>query len=148
MWLTVGTVALLVGVFLAPFRVASIWAGGDYGNVNELRDAVRSGFVDFWSAGQSAIGPAMSGPVDFWAKFHIVKAVLAAALLVSTLLLGSRIGRAYLRAASLPRRLLLGVVGMADAAVAALALVILVANVQGAVAPLSSLLGLMPISSP
>lgn len=43
---------------------------------------------------------------------------------------------------------MLGVAGGVHAAVMVLALLVLVANIQGAVAPLSSALGLMPLSNP
>ncbi len=141
------TVALLVAVFVAPFPVASAWSDGGYPSRAALVDSLSAAFVHYWDAGSGVIGPDLALPVDFWARFHVVKAALAAILLVALARLGSRTWVVYTRAATATRRLLAGVlVGMA--ALALLALLVLVANVQGAIAPLSSALGLLPMGRP
>lgn len=146
--LTGAVLALLIAVFLVPFRAASLWSGSAYAGIGALRESLTAAFVDFWSSGGTQLGPQLDRAVDFWAKFHVVKAVLATALLVAALLLVGRLWRSYLGTATWPRRLGLGLAGAAAALVALLALIMAVANVQGAVAPLSSVLGVMPVGDP
>lgn len=146
--LALGAAALLAAVFLAPFRVASLWTGNAYPDVGVLRSSVTDAFVAFWSSGESAMGPDLAGPVDFWAKFHLVKALLAAALLVTAVLLGGSLWRITLDSSSVGRRVAAGAAGVVTGGVAVLALVLLAANVQGVIAPLSSVLGLMPLGTP
>jgi len=142
--LAAGAVALLLTVFLVPFRLASAWPGG-YPDINALSEQMSAAFVRYW---HTAADSDLAGPVDYWARFHILKAILAALLMVALVTLGARIWTAYSHAVRLGRRLVLGVAGVVHAAVMVLALLVLVANIQGAVAPLSSALGLMPLSNP
>jgi hypothetical protein len=139
---------MVLAVLLAPFPVASVWPGGGYPNRTALVDAVSSGFVRQMSAGSGLIGPDLARPVDFWARFHVIKAVLAAALLLVLVPLGSRTWREYTRASRPRRRLVVGALLGVEAPTAALAILIVMANVQQAVAPLSSALGLLPIGRP
>ncbi|MFN8125294.1 MAG: hypothetical protein U0R64_02095 [Candidatus Nanopelagicales bacterium] len=146
--LTAAVLTLLAAVFLVPFRAASAWTGGTYPSIGALRDSLTAAFVTFWAGGDKSLGPDLTDVVDFWAKFHIVKALLAVALLAASVLLGRRLWVGYVQASSWPRRLGLAFAGIVDATVALLALVIAVANVQGAIAPLSSVLGVMPVGTP
>lgn len=142
--LSVGALGLLLAVFLVPFRLASTWTGA-YPNVAALREQMSAAFVRYWHTGASAD---LAGPVDYWARFHLLKAVLAALLLAVLLPLGARIWNSYVRATHRGRRLLLGAAGVGHAAITVLALLMLVANIQGTIAPLSSALGLMPLRRP
>lgn len=142
--LTTGALGLLLAMFLIPFRLASAWPGG-YPDVTELSHQMGAAFVRYWHTGAASD---LSGPVEYWARFHILKAILAALLLVVLIPLGVRLWTAYAGAVRRGRRLLLGVAGVVHAAVTVLALLVLVANIQGAVAPLSSALGLMPMTNP
>lgn len=136
-------VVLLVGlVVLAPFRLAALGWGG-YPDVGALADTVTAGFVRFAATG--SLSADLSETVNYWQRFHLIKALLAAALLVLLLAVGSRIWGAYARTPSLGRRTLLGLGGLLQSGMAVLALVIAVANIQGALVPLSSVLGLMPL---
>lgn len=138
--------ALLLVVLFGVFPLTRALGGG-YADVTMLRDAVSSSFVDFWRAGDDTLNVGLAGAVDYWARFHVVKAGLALVLLVLLFPLGGQIWRAYSTAAAFGRALLLGIAGLAHAACSALALIVLVANIQGAIAPLSSALGLMPLGA-
>lgn len=147
-WTLVASASLIVAVFFAPFRLAA-WPSGGYPDVSVLSESMGAGFVQLWasgsgSSGSSVLNPQLAAAVDFWARFHIVKALLAAALLAVLVPLGLAIWRRYVRSDSLGRRLLLGVAGLTQAAFAFLALLILTANIQGAIAPWTSAMGLLP----
>ncbi|EWT02060.1 hypothetical protein N865_07140 [Intrasporangium oryzae NRRL B-24470] len=145
--LIAGAVLLVLAVAFVPFRLASFGPGGGYPDVSTLGQSLSTGFVRFWSAGEGVVGPDLARPVDYWARFHVIKAVLAALLLVVLVALAPRLWAAYVHAERLGRRLVVGTVGAVQAALAVLALLILVANIQGAIAPLSSALGLIPFGS-
>ena len=147
LWLGLVAVALLVATFLAPMRLASVWPGGGYSDISALSDSLSSAFVRFWSANDGVIASDLAEPVEFWARFHIAKALLAGLLLLVLFPLGARAWNAFWGARSW-RRLSLGVVELGVAIIAPLALVVLVANLQGAIAPLTSALGLLPVGAP
>jgi hypothetical protein len=145
-WTLIASAALILAVFFAPFRLAA-WPSGGYPDVSVLSESMSSGFVQFWASGSGVLNPQLADAIDFWARFHIVKALLAAALLAVLVPLGSATWRRYVRSDSLGRRLLLGVAGLTQAAFAFLALLILTANIQGAIAPWTSAMGLLPKAS-
>ncbi len=147
-WPTLFSVALVFAVFLMPFPVASVWLQSGYSDRTVLVDSLSTAFVQQWNSGSGTIGPELAGPVDFWARFHLVKATLAVALLVALAPLGSRTWALYLGAATTARRIVTGAFLSLEALVAVIALVLAVANVQGAFAPLSSALGLIPVGTP
>ncbi len=141
-------VLLCAGVLLLPFPVASAWSGGAYPELGSLQEAVSSGLVRFWSAGGDQFGAPLGSTAEFWARFHIVKAGLAAVLLLVLVLLAARVWRASAYAAGRGRRWALTLVGLVTIPLTLLALVVLVANIQGAIAPLSSVLGVLPLAAP
>lgn len=118
----------MAAVVLAPELLATLVVG-DYSGVGALRDALPGAFADHWRAGDGAVTGALADAVRYWAAFHVVKAVLAGALLGVLVVALGRVRRGAGRVALL--------------ALAALATVVLIANVQGAVAPLSSLLSMV-----
>jgi hypothetical protein len=141
-------VALSLAVVVAPMVLASVWSGDGYANLADLRGAVGSGLVHYWAADTGRLGPDLERVVDHWRRFHLVKAVLSGMLLVVLLELGSRLATAYVEAPRGSSRLLAGVLAVADAVLALIVLLVVMANVQGAAAPLSSALGLLPLDSP
>lgn len=145
--LSTGAVLALVAVALLPFRVAGLGPGGGYADVSTLSAAVARGLVHFWQAGAAEPDSSLTAPVAFWARFHAVKAALAVPLLVVSVLLGQRIWRECVRAGSRGRRAWLVLAGVVEAPLVLLAVLLFVANVQGALAPLSSALGLVDVRS-
>ncbi len=140
-------VALGAAVLLAPFPLASVWPGGGYPDLPSLRDAVGSGFVRFRAAGGDGFGD-LTRAAGFWGRFHIVKAGLAGLLLLVLGVVLARVLRQSADAATRGRRRGLALAGAVLAPLTVLALLLLVANLQGAVAPLSSVLGLLPLAAP
>ncbi|WP_433077132.1 hypothetical protein ACQP1P_33705 [Dactylosporangium sp. CA-052675] len=128
-------VVLVAAFLLAPGPVAAIGSDRALADPDGLADRLRAGFVDFWRTGER--GPDLTAVVHFWLRYHLVKGALAALLLVVLALLGRRLLAAGHRWAT---------IGVAGAGLLALATVM--ANVQGAVAPFSSLLPMLTESAP
>ncbi len=147
LWPALAAGALTVAVVIAPFRLASAWRDGGYPARAALVDSLSAAVVRFWSADATAAGPDLALRVSFWWRFHLIKAVLAAVLLGVLVLLGARTWGSYTGATTAGRRVALGVVAGTEGLVALLALLVTVANLQGAVAPLSSALGLLPLDT-
>ena len=89
---------------------------------------------------------ALTDPTRFWRWFHIVKAVLAFAALVAAGVIVARAWRARRSAGTAARRFGWTAVAAVGGLVAALDVLLVVVNVQGAVAPLSSVLSFLPLS--
>lgn len=129
--LTVLGAALVAAVVLAPSLLATLLVG-DFSGVGALRDGLPSAFAEHWRLGDGTLGGALGRSADYWAAFHLVKAV-AAALLLAVLVTKLRQRRRRPPAATAGLVLL-----------TALAVVLVICNVQGAVAPVSSLLSMLP----
>ncbi|BCY11844.1 hypothetical protein [Actinoplanes sp. L3-i22] len=123
--------AILIAAFVvAPGALAGSLPGG-------LGAALRESFEEYWRADQQAH---LQTVVDYWFRYHIAKGAIAALLLGVLIPLGVLITRAFVRSGG-PARAFAGVsVGL----LALVALVAVMANLQGAIAPLSSLLPMLP----
>ncbi|WP_238012267.1 hypothetical protein KZZ52_31405 [Dactylosporangium sp. AC04546] len=131
--------ALVVAFVIAPGPLAAAGSGGDL-------DTLRGSFAEYWAAGEGELSPALRRTVEYWFDYHLAKGAIAAALLVVLAMLGVRLGRAYLRPGTLPagRRGVLAGSGAFVALLALFALVVVMANIQGAAAPFASLLPMLP----
>ncbi|MGL5818827.1 MAG: hypothetical protein ACRCZD_20465 [Phycicoccus sp.] len=142
--LLVATSALVAATILLPWPVAAWWAGTSWHGPDELARAVGDGLVSDWT-NRAVPGDGGSGllePSRFWGRFHLVKAVLAALLLGVAVTLTVRCWSA---AGSTRRRTAAWrAAGVAGGGLAGLALLVMVANVQGTVVPLSSVISFLP----
>ncbi|MDN5779852.1 MAG: hypothetical protein L0H96_23495 [Humibacillus sp.] len=145
--LTAAATLLVALVTVVPFPLASALSGGRYGDLGALRAGVTNGFVQLWTTGDGQLGE-LSATADFWARFHIVKAALSTVLLVVLWILLARAWRASTYAGSHGRRWGLSALGLSASALAGVSLLVVVANLQGAVAPLSSVLGVLSFTEP
>ncbi len=140
--LAVIAVVLLVAMVLAPLRLAGVsdaeWRRRSAG--------VGDAFAAYWKAGEASFPPPLSELVDHWARFHAIKAVIAAVLLLVCIALTTILWRRFLQSSGIRTTTQVALVLAAGATtvVVVVALVVLVANVQGAAAPLSSVLTLLP----
>lgn len=140
--------AALVPAFLfAPGPLAASMSGGGFGSQRILIDRLSESFVDYWNSGDRKFPPGLARAVDYWCDYHVVKAVIAAALLAVLTALGVLLWKAFLRAGGLGAggRTALASGGVVVTALALVSLAAVVANVQGAIAPLSSLLSMLPM---
>ncbi|WP_026219662.1 hypothetical protein [Embleya scabrispora] len=138
--------ALLVALFLAPGPLAASGSGGDSLDEGNLAESFREAFVEYWNAGNRDFSPDMRRVVDYWLRYHVVKAVVAATLLIVLVALGVLVWRAFLRAGDLGagHGAALASAGVLVTLLALFASVTMAANIQGAVAPFASLLSMLP----
>jgi hypothetical protein len=123
---------LVVAVVVVPGVVASVPSGGDVG----------AAFSRWWASGDGSVHGELARSADGWARFHVAKALVAAMLLVVLAWSGAWAWLRYVEAGRRSRRLVLGGVGTVCVGLALVAYVFVIANIQGAVAPLSSLLSM------
>ncbi|UFS99036.1 hypothetical protein [Nocardia huaxiensis] len=140
--LGLAAVVLTIAFVVAPAELA---ASDGLGTEDQLRKAFSESFIGYWSAGARELSPDLAQVVDYWFRYHVAKGVIAAALLVVLAMLGLRLWRAYLAAgdSATGRRALLGSAGGGVTALGLFALVVVMANIQGAVAPFASLLPML-----
>jgi len=136
--------ALLVpAVVLGPHLLAADGSQSGFGDQGTLVGAVKDGFVRYWAAGQADYSPELGSVVDYWFRFHVAKAAISAVLLAVLVALGTVVWRVFLRSEGV-RRAGLAVAGSAVGGAGLLSLLVVVANVQGAVAPFTSALTMLP----
>ncbi len=124
-------VVLGVGFVVGPRALV----GGGFADEEALREGFRAAFVEYWGAGGSEFTPDLAAVVDYWFRYHSVKAVFAAGLVIALVALGVLLWKGFLRVGGGVRAM--GGVGATAGGLVSLVLVI--ANVQGAVAPFASL---------
>ncbi|WP_091609735.1 hypothetical protein [Micromonospora mirobrigensis] len=137
--------ALVAAFVLAPPRLAAGGSGGELGDQGRLVDALRAAFVEYWASGDRSFPPSLQRVVEYWFRYHLAKAVIAAALLIVLVTLGGLLWQAYLRAGGLRRRTraVLASAGVLVTVLTTIATAAVMANVQGALAPFASLLPML-----
>ena len=142
-------VLLIPALFVAPHALAARRSEAGFAHQRNLVDAVSGGFVEYWSSGRRDATPGMQRVVDYWFRFHAVKAAVAAMLLVVLVVLAVRLWRSYVAdGPAAGRRFALASSGVLATTLALGSLVFTMANIQGAVAPLTSALTMLPVSAP
>jgi hypothetical protein len=148
----VGLAALIALLSIAfavlPGAVASISAGAGQLSTGTLAHTLNGAFAHWWSIGEPNLTTDMERVVKFWEVFHVVKATIAGELLAALLCAGVWLLNAYSTAERRARRVAIVTVGILGAPWVALILLVLLANIQGAMSPLSSVMGLLPVSEP
>lgn len=134
-WALAGVAVLLAAAFVVtPVELAGGGHGGGFFGNAALSKSVADNFVAFWRSGGQALPAGMNDLVQYWLRYHVAKAVLAGLLSIVLAALATRLWRQRTAGAA-------GATATAGGFGAAL---LLMANVQGAVAPLSSVLTLVP----
>ncbi|MFB8274128.1 hypothetical protein [Nocardia colli] len=138
-------VALAAAFVFAPRLLAPSGPGDRFADEGGLRDALRVAFVEYWSAGARDFPPSLARVVDYWFRYHVAKAVIAAVLLIVLVALGVRLWKAFLRAdrGGASGRAVLGITSGLTTIAALGSIVLVMANIQGAVAPFASLLPML-----
>jgi hypothetical protein len=147
----VGLVAgLAVAFVVAPPRLAATGATSDLADRGRLGAAVRTSAVEYWRSGDRDYPPALQRIVDYWFRFHLVKGGIAALLLIVLGVLTVLLWRTFLRVDGLGTggRAALVSAGTAGPMLALFALAVVMANVQGALAPFASLLPILTDDAP
>jgi len=146
-WLLVVALVFVAAVMVLPWHVASTITGASWTGPVQLADSVRHGLLSDWSRGIAVPGEGASALADaaqFWRWFHIVKAVLATGVLVASAGFVALAWRARRSSSQRWHRFGLLLASGAGGLLVMLSLVVVIANVQGAVAPLSSVLSFLP----
>jgi hypothetical protein len=143
-------VALVAAFVVAPRTLAASRSGGGFADERSLIEAFRRAFVEYWNSGERDFSPGLERIVDYWIRYHVAKAVIAAILLTVLVALGVLLWKAFLRASGLGvgRRAGLASAGVLVTMLALFSLVTVMANVQGAVAPFASLLPMLMAGAP
>ena len=135
--------ALLIAAFvLAPARLAAGPGTTDLAGPERLAAAFRRAFVTYWGSGGRAFDPQTRRIVDYWFRYHVAKAVLAAAVLAVLIVLVRLIWRAFVDAHG-ARAAALATGGVLSTGLAVVALAAVLANVHGMAAPCGSLLPML-----
>lgn len=144
--------AALVAVVLVPWPAASWFVGTPWTNPASLARAVAEALVHDLGSGVTSpgtTGSALARPTRFWQAFHVLKAACAIAVLVAGVVATSRFWTATTLVRTRIGRVGRLLVSQAGVGVGVLGLLITLANLQGAFAPLSSVLGFLPdVASP
>ncbi|MBF6231741.1 hypothetical protein IU436_17050 [Nocardia farcinica] len=131
----------VVAFVLAPAAVAARTAGGGFGDEAAVRAAFRAAFTGYWNSGSRDLPPDTAHLVEFWSHYHLVKALAAVAALIAFAAMAVLVWQALARTGR--HRAALRTAGVLATALAAVAAVLTLANVQGALAPLASLLPML-----
>jgi len=134
--------ALAAAVVVAPPTLAAGGSDGDLADRRQLSESFRAAFVAYWRSGDRDLSPDLKRIVDYWFRFHVAKAMIAAILLVVLVALGVLLWKAFLKAGDLRpgRRAALASAGVLVTMLTLLSLAVVLANIQGAAAPFASLL--------
>ncbi|XVQ09846.1 hypothetical protein ACQP1W_46260 [Spirillospora sp. CA-255316] len=138
--LTVLAVALSAAFVAAPRMLA-----GDFAGSRDLVEALRESFTGYWSSGDRELSPGLERVVDYWFRYHLAKAAIAAVLLIALVALGVLVWKAFLNADGPGRgkRAALASAGVLVTMLALFSLLAVMANIQGAAAPYASLLPML-----
>ncbi|MGW0324916.1 MULTISPECIES: hypothetical protein [unclassified Nocardia] len=140
----------LIAAFVVAPRLLANGTGAGFGDESDLRRALRTAFAEYWQAGTRDFPAELTTVVDYWFRYHLAKAVLAAMLLAVLVALAVLLWRAFLAAGAAGRgqRVTLAASGGAAAVLALCSLVLVLANAQGALTPFASLFPLLPGDEP
>jgi hypothetical protein len=140
----VAVLGVLAGALIAAFVLAPpvLAARGPvrFAGERDLAAALQEAFVAHWRSGDRAPVGELAAIVDYWFRYHLVKAVIAALLLGVLGVLAVQLWRAFLRTGR-PAAVAAG--GVLVTTLAFSARVVVMANIQGAVAPFASLLPML-----
>jgi hypothetical protein len=145
--LAVLALTLAAAFVVLPRPFAAAVSGRDYGDEQHLRVTVTAAFVDYWQTGRRLLTTELSHLVDYWRWYHVLKAATAIGLMVVLVVLASRLWRAFAGSAPRAQARRLATAGVVVTVLAVVAFVAAMANLQGTIAPFSSLMSMLPITS-
>jgi heme A synthase len=140
-------VALGAAFVLLPRPLAQALSGHSYGDEQHLSDKVAAAFVTYWHAGRRSLTPELAHLVDYWRWYHVAKTVTAIGVLIVLVVLAIRLFKTYARTDQQAGAWSSATGGVVAALLSAVAFVAALANIQGTIAPFSSLMSMLPINS-
>jgi hypothetical protein len=143
LFLAILTVLLAAGFVLAPRALTG--SGPTHGH--SLSAAASQAFTAYWQSGRQSYPSALADLVAYWRRYHLVKAGFAVSLTIALCWLAHILWRSLLRAGRLrPATTTAAVVsGSTVTALAFGSVLVVMATIQGALAPFSSLVSLLPV---
>jgi hypothetical protein len=142
----VALAAVLVAALAALPRVLSASGPGEgLGDGRHLAQAFREAFIEYWNAGDRDFSPGMERVVDYWFRFHVVKAVIGAILLIVLVALGVLLWKAFLGAGGLGAgvRAAIASAGVLVTMLALRSSVMVKVSIQSVIAPFGSMLPML-----
>jgi hypothetical protein len=141
--LTLSGVLLAAGFILAPRALT----GAGQAHQHTLITATSQAFTAYWQSGRHTYPPALADLVAYWRRYHLVKAAFAVALTIALCRLAHILWRSLLQAGRLRPATATAAVasGSAVTALAFGSVLVVMATIQGSLAPFSSLISLLPI---
>jgi|GEM_PF-1932807 len=137
-------IASVVMVVVVPEKIAEASVGTSVVSTSTLPILVNRGFESWIASGSSTPAVELQVAAKFWCIFHVAKLAVATVSFVVFALLLRRLWKTYVLAAASHRRSLSAFVMPAVAACTALLLLVIIANIQGSFAPLTSVLSFLP----
>ncbi len=144
--LTALAVALVAAFVFAPPMLAANGSEGGLSDHRKLARTANGAFIEYWRSGDRAFTPGMQRLVDYWSRFHVAKAAITAILLIVLIALCVLLWKAFLRAGGL-KGAAFASAGVLVTILVVVSVAALVANIQGAVAPFTSVLTLLPVGT-
>jgi hypothetical protein len=143
LFLAILIVLLAAGFVLAPRALA----GADPTHEHSLSAATSQAFTAYWQSARRSYPPALADLVAYWRRYHLAKAGFAVALTIALCWLAHLLWRSLLRAGRLRLATTTAAVvsGSAVTALAFGSVLVVTATIQGALAPFSSLVSLLPV---
>lgn len=143
LFLAILTVLLAAGFVLAPRALTG--AGPAHGH--SLSVAASQAFTAYWQSGRRGYPPALADLVAYWRRYHLAKAGFAVSLTIALCWLAHILWRSLLQAGRLRRATTTAAVisGSSVTALAFGSVLVVMATIQGALAPFSSLVSLLPV---
>ena len=143
LFLAILIAALAAGFVIAPRALTG--AGPTHGH--SLSEAASHAFTAYWQSARRGYPPALADLVAYWRRYHVAKAGFAVALAIASGWLAYLLWRSLLRAGRLrPATTTAAVVsGSAATALAFGSSLVVMATIEGALFPFSSLVSLLPV---
>lgn len=143
----IAAIALCATIAL-PATVANLLGSGSGVGIADLPHVVATEFTQWQVSGKATPPALLDAAAHAWGAFHAVKACASLVLLIALGMVGRHLWRAWTRDLTPGGVAVVAAAGAWVAASAAVAGVVVVANLQGAIAPLSSLLSVAPSAAP
>ncbi|WP_460726325.1 hypothetical protein [Nocardia heshunensis] len=136
--------AVLATLFVVGPRIlaGSVPGGADNDGIG---DAFRTAFLTYWQSGDHTFTPSLQAAVDYWFRYHVAKAVFAALALIVLAALATLLWKAFLNSAGpgVGKRIAGATAAVFVTLCALASLLLVMANIQGVLAPFSSLLPML-----
>lgn len=145
--LPVWTIITGISLFYLPWNIAKFVTGGSWANPNQFAIAIQTGFLKDLNSNISTPGyenSYLTNETQFWFWFHLSKAFISLILFILIFFYTRELDKNYQFSGSR----LLGIIhqtkNIALHSLGIFSFLILAANIQGSVAPLSSIISFLP----